>query len=154
MVPSATLKSTDATPIASQKAPNGKTQLQNAEKIDLVLRTFRCLIADLCQQFNGGHPGYVALAPNYAFFGAFANWSVLKRCHGNGSHRCGPLEICHEIFANKPFLLQPRSICLVKRTHMPVSILFPPSHRLQGHDNGTVEIISFHENRLSLSRSS
>lgn len=25
---------------------------------DLVLRTFRLLIADLCQQFNGGHPGY------------------------------------------------------------------------------------------------
>lgn len=29
------------------------------EMIDLVLRQFRCLIADLCQQFNGGHPGYV-----------------------------------------------------------------------------------------------
>ena len=25
--------------------------------VDLVLRQFRCLIADLCQQFNGGHPG-------------------------------------------------------------------------------------------------
>ena len=25
--------------------------------IDLVLRQFRCLIADLCQQFGGGHPG-------------------------------------------------------------------------------------------------
>lgn len=24
---------------------------------DLVLKTFRLLIADLCQQFNGGHPG-------------------------------------------------------------------------------------------------
>ncbi|KAK9235040.1 Transketolase, thiamine diphosphate binding domain-containing protein [Lipomyces kononenkoae] len=24
---------------------------------DLTLRVFRCLIADLCQQFNGGHPG-------------------------------------------------------------------------------------------------
>lgn len=24
---------------------------------DLVLRTFRMLIADLCQQFGGGHPG-------------------------------------------------------------------------------------------------
>jgi dihydroxyacetone synthase len=26
---------------------------------DLVLKTFRLLIADLCQQFSGGHPGYV-----------------------------------------------------------------------------------------------
>jgi dihydroxyacetone synthase len=24
---------------------------------DHVLKTFRLLIADLCQQFNGGHPG-------------------------------------------------------------------------------------------------
>lgn len=24
---------------------------------DLVLKTFRLLIADLCQQFGGGHPG-------------------------------------------------------------------------------------------------
>ncbi len=27
---------------------------------DHVLKTFRLLIADLCQQFNGGHPGYVS----------------------------------------------------------------------------------------------
>lgn len=26
---------------------------------DLVLRSFGLLIADLCQQFNGGHPGFV-----------------------------------------------------------------------------------------------
>lgn len=30
---------------------------KDAETIDLVLRQFRCLIADLCQQFSGGHPG-------------------------------------------------------------------------------------------------
>jgi dihydroxyacetone synthase len=29
---------------------------------DLVLKTFRLLIADLCQQFNGGHGGYVPKA--------------------------------------------------------------------------------------------
>jgi dihydroxyacetone synthase len=29
-----------------------------SEDHDLVLKTFRLLIADLCQQFNGGHPGY------------------------------------------------------------------------------------------------
>lgn len=29
----------------------------DAETIDLVLRQFRCLIADLCEQFKGGHPG-------------------------------------------------------------------------------------------------
>jgi dihydroxyacetone synthase len=32
-------------------------QLEGIEKSDLVLRYFRAYIADLCQQFNGGHPG-------------------------------------------------------------------------------------------------
>jgi dihydroxyacetone synthase len=32
-------------------------QLGDGEKADVVLRTFRCLIADLCEQFKGGHPG-------------------------------------------------------------------------------------------------
>lgn len=30
---------------------------EDKKTIDLVLNQFRCLIADLCQQFNGGHPG-------------------------------------------------------------------------------------------------
>lgn len=34
-------------------------QLDGSEKHNLVLRYFRAYIADLCQQFNGGHPGYV-----------------------------------------------------------------------------------------------
>ncbi|KAI0466902.1 transketolase [Xylaria cf. heliscus] len=32
-------------------------QPEDIKTIDLVLRTFRCLIADLCEQFGGGHPG-------------------------------------------------------------------------------------------------
>jgi dihydroxyacetone synthase len=32
-------------------------QLEEADKHDQVLRVFRCLIADLCEQFKGGHPG-------------------------------------------------------------------------------------------------
>lgn len=41
------------------KATTSPAQLVQAEKDkhDLVLKTFRILIADLCQQFNGGHPG-------------------------------------------------------------------------------------------------
>lgn len=30
-----------------------------SETEEMVLKTFRILIADLCQQFGGGHPGYV-----------------------------------------------------------------------------------------------
>ncbi|KAL3418415.1 transketolase [Phlyctema vagabunda] len=32
-------------------------ELASADQNDLVLKTFRCLIADLCEQFKGGHPG-------------------------------------------------------------------------------------------------
>ncbi|KAF4122309.1 dihydroxyacetone synthase [Geosmithia morbida] len=35
----------------------GRFSKQDSKDIDVVLRQFRCLIADLCQQFNGGHPG-------------------------------------------------------------------------------------------------
>lgn len=35
-------------------------KMEEFEKTDLVLRTFRCLIADLCHQFGCGHPGYVS----------------------------------------------------------------------------------------------
>lgn len=35
-----------------------KSSVQKLSKEqDHVLKTFRLLIADLCQQFNGGHPG-------------------------------------------------------------------------------------------------
>lgn len=43
----------DAAPAAK---PNGVAK--SSEQHDIVLKTFRLLIADLCQQFNGGHPGY------------------------------------------------------------------------------------------------
>jgi dihydroxyacetone synthase len=32
-------------------------QLDSSDKHELVLAHFRAYIADLCQQFNGGHPG-------------------------------------------------------------------------------------------------
>ena len=32
-------------------------ELDQSDKHDLVLKYFRAYIADLCQQFNGGHPG-------------------------------------------------------------------------------------------------
>lgn len=42
---------------------SGKSALpllrEKSKDHDLVLKTFRMLIADLCQQFGGGHPGYV-----------------------------------------------------------------------------------------------
>lgn len=47
-------------PVLSQnKVSNGFINItpETKEIESLVLRTFRCLIADLCEQFRGGHPG-------------------------------------------------------------------------------------------------
>lgn len=40
-----------------KKEESSVTKLSETE--EMVLKTFRILIADLCQQFGGGHPGYV-----------------------------------------------------------------------------------------------
>lgn len=34
-------------------------QMEAKDKTQYVLKSYRCLIADLCQQFNMGHPGSV-----------------------------------------------------------------------------------------------
>lgn len=39
------------------KSDESSLALEEFEKHDKVLRVFRCLIADLCEQFKGGHPG-------------------------------------------------------------------------------------------------
>jgi dihydroxyacetone synthase len=53
MTPSATLLEFD--PVKSKLSNHS---LGGHEDHDLVLRTFRVLVVDLVQQFNGGHPGY------------------------------------------------------------------------------------------------
>lgn len=51
------------TSLGENKVTNGasvspaKRVVAEKDKHDVVLKTFRILIADLCQQFNGGHPG-------------------------------------------------------------------------------------------------
>jgi dihydroxyacetone synthase len=61
MAPSAIpVETIDQFPTKAAKSINGKLsslQLKDIEQTNLVLRTFRCLIADLCEQFKGGHPG-------------------------------------------------------------------------------------------------
>jgi dihydroxyacetone synthase len=52
MAPSAIEPSYD-----TSKAKTAAIHLEGREDHDLVLRTFRVLIADLVQQYNGGHPG-------------------------------------------------------------------------------------------------
>lgn len=53
----------DVPSVLSKKSTNGDIssglKMESHEKHDRVLKVFRAYIADLCQQFNGGHPGYV-----------------------------------------------------------------------------------------------
>lgn len=47
--------------VSPEKKGNGLVNLElgAGDQNDKVLKTFRCLIADLCEQFKGGHPGQV-----------------------------------------------------------------------------------------------
>jgi len=42
---------------SASKSKVAPKRLDGREEHDLVLRTFRVLIADLVQHYNGGHPG-------------------------------------------------------------------------------------------------
>lgn len=46
-----------STALSSQRKPLDLPQLKSEEDHDVVLKTIRMLVADLCQQFGGGHPG-------------------------------------------------------------------------------------------------
>lgn len=56
MAPSAIVPEVQEEPVTNSSITK-KPLIKDAQAVDLVLRQFRCLIADLCQQFNGGHPG-------------------------------------------------------------------------------------------------
>ena len=54
VTPPVLTSSTLTSKVTSRSNP---VELEDASSHSLVLRTFRVLIADLVQQFNGGHPG-------------------------------------------------------------------------------------------------
>ena len=62
MAPSA-VESVSHLPLKIASSKNGASdglmnlKFEGAELNDYVLKSFRCLIADLCEQFKGGHPG-------------------------------------------------------------------------------------------------
>lgn len=46
-----------STALSSRRKPLDLPQLKSEEDHGVVLKTIRMLVADLCQQFGGGHPG-------------------------------------------------------------------------------------------------
>ena len=79
--------------------------LEDSEDHGRVLNTFRCFIADLCQQFGGGHPGVVQSLCS----------AMMQKCDGHGCHWHSPLEIRYEVFPQQPGLLQPRPVRPLQR---------------------------------------
>lgn len=61
---------------------------------DHVLKSFRLLIADLCQQFNGGHPGYALQCVQGG-----NSLIAQQRCDRYGCDRCSSLEIRYAVRA-------------------------------------------------------
>lgn len=57
MTPSLEVLDIDPKPTLNPYSVNS-IKNEDGDKNDLVLKVFRCLIADLCEQFKGGHPGY------------------------------------------------------------------------------------------------
>lgn len=45
--------------ILKEEKKEAGTVSKLSDEHDHVLKTFRLLVADLCEQFKGGHPGYV-----------------------------------------------------------------------------------------------
>ncbi|KAK2608492.1 hypothetical protein QQS21_002954 [Conoideocrella luteorostrata] len=51
------VKTNGTSPQADMSTKRSRFQAEDRMTINIVLRQFRCLIANLCQQFNDGHPG-------------------------------------------------------------------------------------------------
>ncbi|KAG9948200.1 transketolase, partial [Aureobasidium melanogenum] len=99
-------------------------QLEEADKHDQVLRVFRCLIADLCEQFGGGHPGG---AMGMAAIGVSLWKYVMKYSPANPNY-----------FNRDRFVLSNGHTCLFQYTFM----------HLVGYKNMTIEQLkSYHSDR-------
>ena len=71
-------------------------QLEDDQKHDFVLRYFRAYIADLCEQFKGGHPGYVKLARRLTPL-----TDSMQVSNGHGCHWHCAVPLCHEVFSKE-----------------------------------------------------
>ena len=78
----------------STATPSGFT-LEEDENHDQVLRTFRCLVADLVQQFDGGHPGGAMsmAAIGIALYKYAIRFSPLNPKYPNKDHSCFQMAI-------------------------------------------------------------
>lgn len=120
-----------------------QSSVQNLSKEqDHVLKTFRLLIADLCQQFGGGHPGYVACSGSCSAELTFSSGAIGMAAIGVALWRYVMRYAPHTptyfnrdrfVLSNGKFaesMLRPEHQLIHHRPYMPLSIHFPPPHRV------------------------
>lgn len=117
-------------PESARKDVQPKT-FPEAEHHSLVLASFRCLVADLVQQFNGGHPGYDLLFIQYE---AIELIHGQKGCYGDGSYWDRLVEICYEIFSVESTVVQSRPLCTLQWPLLRVPVHVLAFDGLQVHD--------------------
>ena len=109
----------------------------NKDEIQLVLQTFRLLVADLCQQFNMGHPGG---AIGMAAIGV-ALWKYVMKY---APHQPDWFNRDRFVLSNGLLVLHSiLRLLTVIRTCVFVSVHQFAPHGLQVYDLGAIEVISF-----------
>lgn len=103
--------------------------LQDSELDGRVLKTFRCLIADLCQQFNGGHPGG---AMGMAAIGV-ALWKYAMKYSPENPRFFNRDRF---VLSNGTCLARPMFLCSLcfYRPHMSLPVYVPTLSRVQIYD--------------------
>jgi dihydroxyacetone synthase len=104
-------------------------KFEGAELNDRGLKTFRCLIADLCEQFNGGHPGS---AMGMAAIGV-ALWKYAMKYSPENPNFFNRDRF---VLSNGKFLRLPifMHLLIFGRSYMLVSVHLPPSCWVPEHD--------------------
>ena len=116
-------------------------KLQGADKHDLVLAVFRAYIADLCEQFKGGHPGS---AMGMAAIGVALYKYVLRYSPRN----CDYFNRDRFVLSNgePPGPNVSNLVALLtfgSRTCMRMAVPLHASNRYQEHDSGASQELSF-----------
>lgn len=155
MAPSA-VESVSHLPVSiASKLQNGSSngllniKLEDGEFSGRVVKTFRCLIADLCEQFKGGHPGS---AMGMAAIGV-ALWKYTMKYSPENPNffnrdrfvlSNGELRALHSVE-----ILQ---MLTFNRPYMSLPIHLSPPRWLQKYDIRPTQILPLLKNRLNLPR--
>lgn len=120
-----------------------------------VLQTFRLLISDLCQQFNGGHPGWVQSSVEVLCFtntraeellvwlpSVLLYGNTLCDMHHTRHHTSTATDLCCQMVRSHSESTVLTHLLTKFRPHMSFPVFFPPPYWLQEHDHRPTEVLS------------